>query len=284
MFFHKPATIINGKQIAKSLLDSLKPRIINLKTRGITPQLVVFMVGDHRPSITYVNRKKDAAEALGINFSLHTFPADVSEMKLSEAIRSANEDLNTHGIIVQLPLPDALPTRKIINTITPEKDVDCMTDKNLGRLVMGNPKFTPPTPEAVFTILRELNIDPAGHTVTIVGTGPLVGKPLAVMMIDRRATVTTCNHQTTDLRAACRSAEILITAVGKKDLIRGDMIRRDTIVIDTGISFSEKIMYGDVHFASTLRRAQAITPVPGGVGPITVSLLIENTITAAERA
>ncbi len=268
-------TIIDGKKLAQDILEQVKSDVAKIKT---TPKLAIVFVGEDKPSKTYIRRKREAAEYAGIDFELHEYPTDVTEKKLITEIKKIQKFDDVTGIIVQLPLPAHLDSATIINAIDPDKDVDCMTDINVGKLVMETNGLTPPTPQAVLEILKQINTDVKGKNITIVGAGPLVGKPLTIMLLNKQATVTVCNIYTKDLKKKCKKADILITAVGKKDLIRGNMVKRGAIVIDTGIAFENKKMYGDANFAEVSRRASYITPTPGGVGPITVSLLLKNTL------
>lgn len=268
-------TIIDGKQLAQDILDHVKSDVADSKTK---PKLAIVYVGDDKPSKTYIKRKREAAEYAGIDFELHEYANDVTEKKLIAEIKKIQKSDDVTGIIVQLPLPAHLNSATIINTIDPDKDVDCMTDINIGKLVMETNHLTPPTPQAVLAILESIDTDVRGKNITIVGAGPLVGKPLTIMLLNKQATVTVCNIYTKNLKKKCKRADILITAVGKKDLIRGTMVKRGAIVIDTGIAFENKKMYGDANFKEVSKRAAYITPTPGGVGPITVSLLLKNTL------
>jgi methylenetetrahydrofolate dehydrogenase (NADP+)/methenyltetrahydrofolate cyclohydrolase len=279
------ATLIDGKAIAQKILDDAQKRTERLRTRTITPSLEVILVGDDKPSATYVRKKGEAAEKIGINFKLHTLPASTSAQELKDFInaRQANPELT--GLIVQLPLPESLSreTAEIIETIKPEIDVDCMTATNMGYLTLGEPLVTPPTPGACMSILEDLGVNVSGKNVTIVGMGPLVGKPLAVMMINAGASVTTVNSRTKNVTEKCLSADIIVTGVGKKDLLRGTMVAEGAIVIDTGVDFENGKMFGDVNVAEVSEKASHVTPTPGGVGPITVARLLLNTVICAEK-
>jgi len=273
--------IINGNQIAQKLLDELKTEVKKLKA---TPKLAVVHVGDDKPSRTYIRRKKEASEYIGIDFELHKFPADILKKHLVQAIKKIQTDKKLTGLIVQLPLPEPLYTTEVLNAIDPKLDVDCMTDFNLGKLVMKTAYLTPPTPGAVLTVLDEIDVEVVGKNITIIGAGALVGKPLSIMLLNREATITTCNIHTQDLKKQCKQADIIISAVGKKDLIRKNMIKRGAVVIDTGIVFENKKMYGDVAFYEVAKKASYITPTPGGIGPITVALLLKNVLKACLKS
>lgn len=279
----KKAQIIDGKAIAEKILVKVKTWVDELKTQGITPKLAVILVGDNKPSQVYVRKKQEAAEKIGIDFDLHKYPADITKEKLLEELKKIQQDDKLCGLIVQLPLPQHLYTPEVLNAVNPAIDVDCMTDENLGRMIKKNGFILPPTPYAVKTILKELGVNVQGRHICIVGAGPLVGKPLTIILLNKQATVTVCNSLTKNLKEKCREAEIIVTAVGKNNLLRGNMVSRGAIVIDAGISFTNETIHGDVNFAEVSKKAGYITPVPGGVGPITVALLLKNTVTCAKR-
>lgn len=274
-------TQIDGKSIAEKILVQTEKRVKNLKKRGIAPRLAVVLVGNDKPSETYVRKKAEAAKRVGIDFALHRFPLSIKKNDLIAEIKTIQKRKKLSGMIIQLPLPERLYVPEVMNAVDPRIDVDCLTNENIGKLVMNTQTIVPPTPGAVMSILDTLKIDVAGKNVTIVGMGALVGKPLAIMMANARASVTTCNSATKNIEKKCRAADILISGVGKKNLIRGDMIRRGAIVIDTGISF-EGGMHGDVNMDEVMRKAGYVTPTPGGVGPITVARLLWNTALCAE--
>lgn len=277
------AQIIDGKIIAQKILSKTKKEVTKLKKQGIYPKLAVVLVGDDKPSHTYAHRKEQVAQHVGINFELHNLPAHISKKELVQKIIQLQKDKKLNGLIVQLPLPEPLYTTEVLNAIKPELDVDCLTDTNLGKLVMKTNTITPPTPEAVCKILENIKMDVVGKNITIIGAGALVGKPLAIMLMNKKATVTTANTRTKNLKKVCYNADIIVSAVGKKDLICGNMIRKDAVVIDTGICFEKGKMYGDVNFKEAQKKASYITPVPGGVGPITVALLLWNTVLCAKK-
>lgn len=278
-------TLIDGKRIADSILHDASARTARLHTRTITPSLEVILVGDDKPSATYVRKKGEAAEKIGLAFKLHTLPGATSAEALIDFINERQSNPALCGLIVQLPLPASLATATsaVIESIKPEIDVDCLTATNLGRLIMNQAFITPPTPGACMSILEDLKINPAGKNVTIVGMGPLVGKPLAIMMINAGASVTTVNSRTPNTAEKCLGADIIVTGVGKKGLLRGDMIKPGAIVIDTGVDFDDRKMFGDVVVDEALEHALFVTPTPGGVGPITVARLLLNTVICAEK-
>lgn len=276
-------TLIDGKTIAAKIQEKTAERVQLLKSQGVTPKLEVILVGDDQASATYVRKKGEAAKKIGMDFTLHTLPSDIKQENLVEQIKTIQQNHSLSGLIVQLPLPEHLYTPEVLNAIRPEVDVDCLTHENLGRLVMKTNYIVPPTPGAVITILHELNIPIAGQNVTIVGMGALVGKPLAIMMVNEGASVTTVNSRTRDTKEKCLQADILVSGVGKKDLIRGDMIKEGAVVIDTGVDFEDNKMFGDINVKEALEKAAFVTPTPGGVGPITVARLLWNTALCAEK-
>ena len=276
-------TLINGKQIAAEINKKTTQEIKKMIKTGYKPKLAVVYVGNDKPSATYIRKKQEAAEQVGIDFVLYQFPQSISKKELVEKIKNIQKDKKLSGLIVQLPLPEKLYTTDVLNAIDPELDVDCLTDANVGKLVMGTNWIAPPTPAAVMEVLKDIKTDLKGKTVTIVGTGALVGKPLAIMMMNAGATVTTCNKQTKDTKAYCLTADIIVAAVGKKDLLRGNMVKKGAIVIDTGIVFENGKMYGDANRLEVVKKASYLTPTPGGIGPITVSLLLRNAALCAKR-
>lgn len=276
-------TIINGKAIAEKIMEKTAKRVALLKKKKITPKLAVILVGADKPSQTYVRKKGEAAQKIGMDFTLHTYPAKISLKKLITEIEKIQKDKKLTGLIVQLPLPEPLYTTDVLNAIKSELDVDCLTDINLGKLVMKTNFLVPPTPGAVMSIIHYLKINLVGKDVTIIGMGSLVGKPLAIMLANERASVITCNSKTKNIRAKCLQADIIITGVGKKDLLRGNMVKKGTVVIDTGVCFENNKMYGDINFKEIIKKAKAVTPTPGGVGPITVARLLWNTLLCTEK-
>lgn len=272
--------LIDGKLIAKTIENQLRRTI---KKTGLKPKLAVVLVGNDKPSRVYVRRKAEAAARVGIDFALHLLPAKISKKKLIEKIIQIQKDKKLSGLIIQLPLPEPLYTTEVLNAVKPELDVDCLTDTNIGKLIMKTFSLLPPTPGAVLAILKWLKIKPEGKIITILGTGALVGKPLSVILANDGATVIACNSRTRNIKEKCLKADIIVTAVGKKrNLLTADMVKRGAIVIDTGIVFENGKMYGDVDFVNVQKKTSYITPVPGGVGPITVSLLLQNTLIAAK--
>ncbi len=276
--------IVDGKQIAESILDDLKARVQNLKNKGVEPALAVVLVGDNKPSQTYVKKKGEAAEKIGLTFFKFEFPASISKDDLISEIKKIQAEKNLSGLILQLPVPEALwPfTREIVNNIDINIDVDCLSHLALGRVMMNESPLTPPTPGAIMEILKHHKVDLKGKEVCLVGRGDLIGKPLAAMLNHEPVTLTTCGKSTPDLSVYTKTADIIITGVGKKDLVTGEMVKEGCVVVDAGVSFEDGKMYGDINFESISKKASNVTPTPGGVGPITVAKLLENTVKAAE--
>jgi len=272
--------IIDGKKIAQKILNEVKLEISKLDFK---PKLAVIFVGADKPSKTYIKRKKEAAEYAGVNFEIYSFSNKISKDELITSIKKIQKDQNIAGMIVQLPLPEPLYTSDVLNAVDPSIDVDCLTDTNIGKLVMKTADFTPPTPQAVLEIFKSIKLNIKGKNITIVGAGALVGKPLSIMLLNKEATITTCNEHTKDLAKTLKKSDIIISAVGKKNLIRKNMLKKNVIIIDTGIAFENKKMYGDVNFVEAVKKASFITPTPGGVGPITVSLLLRNLLICAKK-
>ncbi len=277
------SNIIDGKAIAAKIEAETAAQVAALKAKGITPKLAVVLVGEDRPSQIYIKRKKEAAERVGIEFALHQFPADISKENLVGEINKIQTDPLLTGLIIQLPLPERLYAPEVLNAINPAIDVDCLTDNNIGKLVMKTNLIEPPTPWAVIKTLQEINFDLAGKNAVILGAGALVGKPLAIMLVNELASVTTCNSRTKDVKDKCLHADVIICAVGKKNLLTANMIKKNTVVIDTGIVYVDGKMYGDVDFLPVSKKASFITPTPGGIGPITVAKLLLNTVICAEQ-
>lgn len=275
-----PANLIKGKSVAEKIEAEVKKRVLKLNKKGIKVNLDVILVGNNLASETYVKRKSEAALRVGIEFKLHKFPASISKAELISNIKNIQK--RTDGILIQLPLPEKLYSAEVLNAIDPNKDVDCLTHDNLGRLVLQSNYIAPPTPAAALTILKELNISLKGKNITLIGTGALVGKPLAIMLVNEGASVTTCNIYTRNIEKKCQGADIIITGVGKKDLVRGNMVKDGAVVIDTGFVYENGKLMGDVNFEEVSRVAGHLSPTPGGIGPVTVAQLLQNTVICAE--
>ncbi|WP_168788596.1 bifunctional methylenetetrahydrofolate dehydrogenase/methenyltetrahydrofolate cyclohydrolase FolD [Paraburkholderia aromaticivorans] len=278
------AQIIDGKHLARRLRVRFRERVAALSARGIVPGLAVVLVGDNPASQVYVANKVKACEESGVRSFMHRFPADCAETDLLDRIASLNVDPTTHGILVQLPLPPQVEVRRVLEGIVVDKDVDGFHLYNVGALVIGNSVFPPCTPYGVQLLLETTGIDVAGKNVVVVGASNIVGKPMALMLLQKEATVTVCHVKTRDLAHHTIHADILVVAAGKPGLIKAEMVKEGAIVIDVGINrVADGRIVGDVDFDAVRERAAWITPVPGGVGPMTVTMLIENTLRSAER-
>ena len=253
-----------------------------LKEKGINPGLAVIIVGDDPASRVYVNNKKKACEECGIYSEEYALPANTSEKDLLELIDVLNNNSKISGILVQLPVPDHIDEKKIIEAISPIKDVDAFHPVNVGKIMVGDFDFVPCTPAGVMELIAESGIDVAGKECVVVGRSNIVGKPQAMLLLHKNGTVTVCHSRTKDLKAKTREADILVVAVGIPNFVTGDMIKPGAVVIDVGINrMADKKLVGDVEFETAEKVAGAITPVPGGVGPMTIAMLMKNTVKAA---
>ena len=279
------AKIIDGIAIAREVRIGIAARAAVLKSHGVLPALTVIMVGDDPASAVYVRNKVRACREVGIKSEVLRLPAVVTEESLLSEIRTLNDSSQVHGILVQLPLPPHISPRRVLETISVAKDVDGFHLYNVGGLVIGQTVFPPCTPYGVQKILEHEGIDLEGKNVTVVGASNIVGKPLALMLMQREATVAICHAKTRDLAQYTILADILVVAAGQPNLIVAPMVRTGAVVIDVGINIlANGKLTGDVDFEGVRRKASLITPVPGGVGPMTVTMLLENTVAAAERA
>jgi methylenetetrahydrofolate dehydrogenase (NADP+)/methenyltetrahydrofolate cyclohydrolase len=278
-----PAKLIDGKSLAASVRASQKSAIESLAARGVRPGLAAILVGNDPASRVYVRNKARACEETGVRSEVHEFPEQVSESALLERVAQLNADPRVHGILVQLPLPRQLDSSRVLAAVSPRKDVDGFHAVNLGALLQGRPGFIPGTPAGVMRLLEHAGVPLAGRHAVIVGRSTIVGKPLALLLLQKDATVTICHSKTRDLAAATKQADILIAAVGRAKLVTADMVKPGACVIDVGVNRLESgSLAGDVDFAAVKETAGWITPVPGGVGPMTVAMLIVNTVRAAE--
>ena len=276
--------IIDGKKIAREIELSLSKNIAFLKKNGIIPSIAVILVGENPASVIYVKNKENAAKRCGILSQKYIYSSNISENELLRKITELNDDPLVHGILVQLPLPKQINEYSIMETISPNKDVDGFHPFNTGKIFTGNSYFYPCTPLGIVKILDYCDIGLEGKNVVIVGQSMIVGKPLSIMLMNRNATISALNIYTGDIKCWTKKADILISATGKPHLIDGSFIKEGAIVIDVGISrFNGKIC-GDVNFGTAIDKVSKITPVPGGVGPVTVAVLMENTINAAMKA
>jgi len=278
------ATIIDGKGIAQELRRSITDEVKGLTARGVTPGLAVVLVGDDPASRVYVTMKEKACQEAGIFSDEHTLPAETTQEELLSLIARLNDDPRIHGILVQLPLPKHIDTDAILEAISPLKDADGFHPYNVGRLSIGKPLFQPCTPYGVMILLEKSGVDLTGKHVVVVGRSNIVGKPVAMMCLQKHATVTICHSRTKDLAKTVGEADVLIAAVGVPELIKGEWIKPGAVVIDVGVNrVGEKKLVGDVEFEEARKRASAITPVPGGVGPMTITMLLYNTLESAKR-
>ena len=279
------ATLLDGNALGQKLRTGFKQRAEELATLGTRPGLAVILVGDDPASQVYVRNKVNACAQAGFHSEKHAYPADVSPSIVLERIAALNADPNIHGILVQLPLPKHFDAEAVLDAIAPAKDVDGFRAENVGALVQGHPCFIPCTPYGAMKFFEDAGISLKGKEAVVVGRSSIVGKPMALLLMHAGATVTVCHSQTRDLKAHCQRAEILVAAVGKPKMITGDMIRPGAVVIDVGINrLPDGKLCGDVDFESAKEVAAFITPVPGGVGPMTITMLLANTLESAERA
>lgn len=278
------AQVIDGKAIAAKIRAELKTSVAELAVKGIVPGLAVVLVGEDPASKVYVSMKEKACADVGIFSDEHKLSVETSEKELLELIAKLNADPKIHGILVQLPLPQQINTEKVLEAISPDKDVDGFHPYNVGRLMVGKPIFQPCTPYGVMVMLKEIGFDLTGKNVVVVGRSNIVGKPVAMMCLQQHATVTVCHSRTKNLAEVVRGADVVIAAVGVPEMIKGEWIKEGAVVIDVGVNrVGEKKLVGDVEYAAAAERASAITPVPGGVGPMTITMLLFNTVESAKR-
>lgn len=278
------AKILNGKEVSQKVKDNLKKETEILKSKGIIPGLAVIIVGDNPASRVYVNSKKKACEEIGYYSREYALGADTTEEELLNLVKELNNDDEIDGILVQLPLPKQINEEKVLNTIIPEKDVDAFHPVNVGKIMIGNFDFLPCTPAGVMELIDEAGIDLCGKNCVVVGRSNIVGKPQAMLLLHKNATVTICHSKTVNLKEICKTADVLVVAVGRAEMITGDYIKEGAVVIDVGMNRLEnKKLVGDVEFESASKKASYITPVPGGVGPMTIATLMKNTLTAAKK-
>ena len=270
---------IDGKAHAAAIRAQVKERIANCKT---PPHLAVILVGENPASMLYITNKKKACEEIGIKFSLYTLAKDVPEEVVLETVNKLNANNAIHGILTQQPFPKHICKENIVRAILPEKDVDCLHPFNLGLVAQGIPTFCPCTPSGVITLLKWEGVTISGKHAVIIGRSDIVGKPLAFMLLNENATVTICHSKTRNLAEICRYADILVAAAGQPKLVTANYVKDGAVVIDTGINRKNGVLCGDVDFESVISKAAYITPVPGGVGPMTIAILMENCVKAWE--
>ena len=278
------ARLIDGKSIAREFREEFRVRVARLASEGVRPGLAVVIVGDDPASRLYVRNKALACEAIGMHSEVHAMSADTGQDHLIAFVRMLNDNEAIHGILVQLPLPRSIDTRAVIEAISPAKDVDGFHYHNVGALVVGEPAFYPCTPWGVMKMLEHEGVKVEGARAVVVGRSSIVGKPMALMLLNAGATVTVCHSKTRELGTLTRQADILVVAVGKAHIVGADMVKPGAVVIDVGINrLPDGRLAGDVDTAAVAQVAGAITPVPGGVGPMTIAMLLGNTVRSAER-
>lgn len=274
-------TIIDGKAVSTAVKDEVKNEVEQLKKSGSVPCLAVVLVGNDPASKVYVGNKKKACEYCGIKSLEYLLDENTTEEELLSLINVLNNDSAVNGILVQLPLPKHINEEHIINSIVPSKDVDAFHPVNVGKIMIGNPDFLPCTPAGVMEMLKKYNIETCGKDCVIIGRSNIVGKPMAMLMLAANSTVTVCHSKTANIKEKCKNADIIIAAVGKAGFVTADMVKDGAVVIDVGINRnSEGKLCGDVDFESVSQKASYITPVPGGVGPMTIATLMKNTLAA----
>ena len=278
--------MLDGKAASKQVRAELKTHVEEFVAEsGVTPHLAAVLVGDDPASAVYVRNKERACEKAGVKSTLHRLPATTTEEALLDLVGDLNGDPSVHGILCQLPLPKQINEQRILDAVTPKKDVDCFHPMNVGLMSQGRPRFLPCTPHGIQELLRINQIDTSGMHAVVIGRSEIVGKPMAAMLVQRgpvaNCTVTVCHSGTKDLPAIIKQADLLIVAIGKPEFVTGDMIKPGAVVIDVGINRVNDKLVGDVHYDSAAEVASAVTPVPGGVGPMTIAMLLKNTLAAA---
>jgi len=278
------AEVINGKDLAQEIRDELKIEITELKKQNITPHLTVIIVGDDPASHSYVKGKKKASAEVGMSSEIIELPKETTEKTLLEKIEELNNDSSVHGILVQLPLPEQINEQHVIETINPAKDVDGFHPISVGKMMLGENTFLPCTPFGIITMLKSRNIEIAGKHAVVLGRSNIVGKPVGQLLLNESATVTYCHSKTKDLKKYTTDSDILIVAIGKEHVINADDIKEGAVVIDVGVNRTDAgTLTGDVDFESAKEKASYITPVPKGVGPMTITMLLKNTVKAAKQ-
>ena len=274
---------IDGKLISAAVKERVKNEVADLQAKGISAGLAVIIVGSDPASQIYVANKKKACEQLGIVSKEYALPETTTEEELLALIDTLNRQKEINGILCQLPLPKHLDEKRVINAISPEKDVDAFHPQNVGRIMIGDFDFVPCTPAGIMEMLRFEKIEVTGKRCVVIGRSNIVGKPMAMLLLHQNGTVTVCHSKTENLKEITKTADILVAAVGKAKFVTADMVKDGAVVIDVGMNRVEGKLYGDVDFDAVSEKASAITPVPGGVGPMTIAMLMQNTVTAAKR-
>ena len=275
--------LIDGKVISAAVKERVKGEVAALNQKGITTGLAVIIVGEDPASKVYVNNKKKACEALGIISEEYALPENTTQEELLSLIETLNKKESINGILCQLPLPKHLDEEIVINAISADKDVDAFHPINVGKIMQGNYDFVPCTPAGIMEMLDYEGIDIAGKTCVVIGRSNIVGKPMSMLLLHKNGTVTICHSRTQNLKEVCKNADILVAAVGRPNFVTADMVKDGAVVIDVGINRVDGKLIGDVNFDQVCEKASYITPVPGGVGPMTIAMLMQNTLTAAKK-
>ncbi len=275
--------IIDGKEISAFVKNRVKAEVEELKLKGITTGLAVIIVGEDPASKVYVANKKKACEALGIISEEYALPESTTQEELLSLIDTLNNKKTINGILCQLPLPKHLDEQAVINAILPEKDVDAFHPQNVGKIMLGEYDFVPCTPAGIMEMLDYIGVEISGKTCVVIGRSNIVGKPMGMLLLHKNGTVTICHSKTKDLAEVCKTADILVAAVGRPNFVTCDMVKDGAVVIDVGINRVDGKLVGDVDFQNVKDKCSAITPVPGGVGPMTIAMLMQNTLTAAKK-
>ncbi len=276
------ATVISGKEVSQKVKGEVREKALALKAKGIDVGLAVVIVGDNPASRVYVNSKKKACEEVGFNSYEYALPEETTQQELLDLVEELNNDEKVNGILVQLPLPKQIDENAIINAISPDKDVDAFHPFNVGKIMIGEYAFLPCTPAGIMELIDSTGVEIAGKSCVVIGRSNIVGKPMSMLLLHRSGTVTVCHSKTKNLKEICQNADILVAAVGRPNFVTGDMVKEGAVVIDVGINRMEDgKLCGDVNFAEAEKKASYITPVPGGVGPMTIAMLMKNTLTAA---
>lgn len=278
------AQILDGKVISKEVQDSIAGEVAKMKDRlGMAPGLHVVLVGENPASQVYVKNKHKTCEKLGFNSVVHKLAADAPESEVLDLVHKLNKDNTVHGILVQLPLPDHIDTQKVMYEILPEKDVDGFHPTNLGKLVIGETPYPPCTPQGIMELIKRSGMEIKGKEAVVIGRSNIVGKPVALLLLHEHATVTICHSRTKDLPGVSRRADIVVAAIGKPKFVTADFVKDGAVVIDVGINrLDDGTLVGDVDYDNVKEKASWITPVPGGVGPMTIAMLMKNTLRAGE--
>jgi methylenetetrahydrofolate dehydrogenase (NADP+)/methenyltetrahydrofolate cyclohydrolase len=281
---HMPAKILDGKALAAQVRAGVKQKVAGLAGRGVRPGLAVILAGDDPASKVYVRNKTRACEEVGVHSQQIDYPAAVTQEELIGRIRKLNLDPTVHGILVQLPLPKHIDSARVLEAVSPAKDIDGFHAENMGALLAGTPRFVPCTPAGVMRMLEHAQVPLAGRRAVVIGRSNIVGKPLALLLLQKDATVTICHSKTRELEALARQADILVAAIGRAKLVTAQMVKPGACVVDVGINrLADGSLAGDVDFAAAKDVAGWITPVPGGVGPMTIAMLLENCLRAADK-